>query len=192
VKGSQMKSRSLFIVFAAAVALVIVGLTINSNAQQKSASKAAAAAPPASIKTDGVFATDFTAALASAKKDKRPVFVDFYTDWCGWCKKMDQESYTDPGIQKQIKDGWVAMKINAEDDSKKGVFNGKSMSHREIAQYFRVSGYPSFLFIDKEGKPVTVLPGYFPKADFALVLKYFKDELYTKKVELDRYIEKNK
>jgi len=86
----------------------------------------------------------------------------------------------------------VAMKINAEDDSKKGVFNGKSMSHREIAQYFRVRGYPSYLFIDKEGKPVTVISNYFPKEDFALVLKYFKDELYTKKVELDRYIEKNK
>jgi thioredoxin-related protein len=186
-----MKSRALFIGFAAVV-IATAGLCLNGNTQQKTTVKAAAAQSSTPAKTDGVFASDFTAALASAKKDKRPVFIDFYTDWCGWCKKMDQESYTDPGIQKMIKEGWVAMKINAEDDSKKGVFNGKSMSHREIAQYFRVSGYPSFLFIDKEGKPVTVLPGYFPKSDFALVLKYFKDELYTKKVELDRYIEKNK
>ncbi len=187
-----MKFPALFIVFLAVLVIAIAGITINGNAQQKPASKAAAAKTITSSKTEDVFASDFTTALAAAKKDKRPVFVDFYTDWCSWCKKMDQETYTDPGIQKLIKEGWVAMKINAEDNSKKGVFNGKSMTYREIGQYFRVSGYPSFLFIDKEGKPVTVLPGYFPKTDFALVLKYFKDELYTKKVELDRYIEKNK
>ncbi len=182
-----MKLPALFIVFLAVLFLAIYGITLNSNAQQKSAAKAFPSA-----KTEDVFASDFTTALAAAKKDKRPVFVDFYTDWCGWCKTMAQETYTNPGIQKQIKEGWVALKINAEDDSKKGIFNGKTMTHREIGQYFQVRGYPSFLFIDKEGKPVTVISTYFPKEDFALVLKYFKDELYTKKVELDRYIEKNK
>jgi thioredoxin-related protein len=187
-----MKPTTLFIVFLAALVLVIVGIKINGNAQQRSTLTSAAVKTSTSAKTEDVFASDFTAALAAAKKDKRPVFVDFYTDWCSWCKKMDEETYSDPGIQKLVKEGWVAMKINAEDDSKKGVFNGKSMTYKEIGQYFQVKGYPSFLFIDKEGKPVTVLPGYFPKEDFALVLKYFKDELYTKKVQLDRYIEKNK
>lgn len=187
-----MKLPVIFTVFITGLALMFYGISKNCDAQQKTAKGVTSAKATANTKTENIFTDDFNTALATAKKEKKPVFIDFYTDWCGWCKKMDKETYTDPGIQKQIKEGWVAMKIDAEDDSKKGTFNGKSMTHREISQFFKVKGYPSFLFIDKDGKPVTVESGYFQKQDFALVLKYFKEELYTKKVVLDRYIEKNK
>jgi thioredoxin-related protein len=170
------------------LSFIFGGVSKNCDAQQKTVKASASA----KTSDDDFFTVDFNTALAKAKKENKPVFIDFYTDWCGWCKKMDKDTYTDPGIKKQIKEGWVAIKLNAEDESKKGTFNGKSMTYPEIGQYFQVRGYPSFLFIDKEGKAVTVVPGYFPKQDFALVLRYFKEELYTKKVDLKRYIEKNK
>ncbi|MFA6470934.1 MAG: thioredoxin fold domain-containing protein [Candidatus Latescibacterota bacterium] len=187
-----MKLPVVFTVFVAGLALMFYGFSNTCDGQQKNAKGTTSVKSTANTKTDGIFTDDFNTAIAIAKKEKKPVFIDFYTEWCGWCKKMDKETYTDPGIQKQIKDGWVAMKIDAENTSQKGTFDGKSMTYSEIGRYFKVSGYPSFLFIDKDGKPVTVVPGYFQKKDFSLVLKYFKEELYTKKVPLDRYIEKNK
>ena len=56
----------------------------------------------------------FENALKTAKKEHKKVIVDIYTDWCGWCKKMDREAYSDEGIKKIIKDDFIYVKLNAE------------------------------------------------------------------------------
>ena len=54
-----------------------------------------------------------------------------------------------------------------------------------------VRAFPSYLFIDKEGEPITVISSYFPKEKFKPILNYFKNELYKKNVKLTDYIESN-
>ncbi len=99
------------------------------------------------------------AAKKEAAKGKKLVMVDFYTDWCGYCKKLDKETYPDPAVVKELKANYVSVKLNAE---KEGA---------NLAKRFNVTGYPTILFLTSGGKEVTRIPGYMPPAGFAKALR---------------------
>ena len=95
-----------------------------------------------------VFSTGaFDDALARARTEKRLLLVDVYTDWCGWCKKLDREVFADGRVGEAAKD-LVAVKVNAEKGGE------------EIARRYRVRGYPTVLFLDGEGKVVERVDGF--------------------------------
>lgn len=141
--------------------------------------------PPAPV---SIWTDDWNTALAKAKKERKPVFVDFYTDWCVWCKRLDKDTYSDSGVQKQMREGWVSVKLNAEDDSRRGTYDGRTMTYPQLTRYFQISGYPALLFIDKTGKPVGIIPGYLPPKIFSRALDYYKSEMYAKKIDLETYL----
>nr|MBP7512354.1 DUF255 domain-containing protein [Bacteroidia bacterium] len=49
-----------------------------------------------------------------AQKDGKLILVDAYTDWCGWCKKMDRDTYSNPDIIKKLNKHFVVIKFNPE------------------------------------------------------------------------------
>lgn len=89
----------------------------------------------------------FDEALARARAEKRLLIVDVYTDWCGWCKKLDREVFADGRVGAAAKD-LIAVKVNAEKGGE------------EIARRYRVRGYPTILFLDGEGNVVERVDGY--------------------------------
>jgi thioredoxin-related protein len=128
----------------------------------------------------------FEEALERAKDENKRIIVDVYTDWCGWCKKMDKDTYAKEKIQKIIDKSFVLVKLDAE-GSYKIKFNGKSYSASELALHFQVTGYPTTVFLEPDGKVIeykydnyrmTNLPGYFSADDFRKILKYFRDGKY--------------
>ena len=137
----------------------------------------------------------FDDALKAAKKEHKKVIVDIYTDWCGWCNKMDREAYSNAGIKKIIDDDFIYVKLNAEGN---GVnkYNGKSYTDGELAEYFQVTGYPTTVFLDSKGKVIEFnynmyrmnnLPGYYETNEFKKVLEYIRDEKY-KNTDLSKII----
>jgi thioredoxin-related protein len=182
-----MRKPALFFAIIVLVILAAYGYRMNSStAQPKTSPKAAA------VKSDGIWTADWNAALVKAKAEKKPVFVDFYTDWCGWCKKLDQETYADAAVQKKLREEWINIKVDAEDESKRGTFDGKVMTYPQLTRSFGVRGYPALLFLDKEGKPVGMIPGFLPAKEFGRALDYYKQELYTKKIDLEKYVMEGK
>ena len=56
----------------------------------------------------------FEEAVALNKKEPRKIFIDVYTDWCGWCKKMDETTFSKPEIAKILNKDYYAVKFDAE------------------------------------------------------------------------------
>ncbi|MFC1541281.1 thioredoxin family protein [Candidatus Latescibacterota bacterium] len=132
---------------------------------------------------------DWNEGLAAAAKEGKPIIVDFYTDWCKWCKVMDAETFSNPEVMDIMTKGWIKIKINAEDGEKKGTYKEQTLEYNRLAAAFGVRAYPSYLFFDKKGQPITIVPNFWEKEKFIPILDYFTKELYTKEIDLQEYIE---
>ncbi len=128
----------------------------------------------------------FDDALKKAKSENKRVIIDVYTDWCGWCKKMDGEAYSNLDIKKILEDNFVFIKLNAE-GTEKIKYNGKEYTETDLATYFEVTGYPTTVFLEPDGKLIEFkydksnmksVPGYFKTDEFKKILEYFKDGKY--------------
>ena len=95
-------------------------------------------------------------ALEKAKKEKKIVMVDIYTDWCGWCKRLDRDTYSDKDVQAKLAKDFISVKVNPE----------KSDAGAKLAQQFGVRGFPFIGFVGADGKLVTQISGYLPAAEF--------------------------
>lgn len=93
--------------------------------------------------------------MARAKAEHKYVFVDCYTDWCGWCKVMDKETMTDEGIIATMNSKFVAVKIDME--------KGEGM---KLAAKYHISGFPTFMFFNPDGAYVYQVVGYQKKQEF--------------------------
>lgn len=119
---------------------------------------------------------------AQAKIGTRIYFVDFYTSWCGWCKKMDRDTYADPIVVKILNKYYYPVKFDAE-GSKKVIWNGRvyppATAGRNGLHSFastilgKQAGFPSAAFLRADGSLVQVVPGYFKPQEFATILWYF-------------------
>lgn len=88
---------------------------------------------------------NFDAALARAKSVNKPIMIDFYTDWCGVCKKVDSEVYTNQQVINEAQN-FVNVKINAE-------------QYTDLASRFGIHSYPTFVFVDMNGSEMGRLSG---------------------------------
>lgn len=124
---------------------------------------------------------DFEKGIELAQKEDKKVFIDVYTDWCGYCKKMDKNTFTDDKVVELLNKHFVAIKLDAE--SKKTVsYKGKEMSKREVAgKVFRVQGFPTTVYLDSDismlSKP---LSGYLSPKTARMVLTFYGKDIYKK------------
>ena len=102
----------------------------------------------------------FEEAIAANAKSPKMILVDVYTDWCGWCKKMDKDTFTDPRVVAHFKKNFYAVKLNAEDTKRSFPFMGKTFTEAEMAASMRVNSYPNFVVIEPGLQNIAQLPGY--------------------------------
>lgn len=114
---------------------------------------------------------DWDKAVAKSKKTGKILFVDYYTDWCGWCKVMDKQTFNDSIVKPIMEEDFILLKINAE----KGI-------GPKLARKYRVNVFPSFMFYSPDGKVIKKIMG-FQKPDAFLktmetVRELHKDKKY--------------
>jgi thioredoxin-related protein len=100
--------------------------------------------------------SSYDSALEKAKKEKKIVMVDIFTDWCGWCKKLDKDVYMNKDVQDKLAKSFIALKMNPE----------KNPKYAKLAQQYGTRGFPHIVFLDVEGKKFHEIGGYMPAADF--------------------------
>jgi len=115
------------------------------------------------------------------KNPEKKILIDFYTDWCGFCKKMDRTTWKDKEISNFINQYYIPVKFNAEKQSSflyKGVqyellmaSNGRKIN---LFAYKAMEGnlvYPSFVLMNKEGQIISQTKGYHTPQEVMLFLK---------------------
>ena len=132
----------------------------------------------------------FNKGLETAAKEKKSVLVDFYTDWCHWCKVMDEKTFKNKTVADKLRDRFVTVRIHAEDRNEKVVYQNKTFSNVELTQAFGIRGFPSLLFLDSAGGPITIIPGYVPPEEFIHILNYIDLKYYEKKMSYEEFKKK--
>jgi thioredoxin-related protein len=132
----------------------------------------------------------FDEGLAKAKSEKKNMIVDFYTDWCHWCKVMDEKTFNEANVSKKLKSRFIAVRLNAEDGSKTANYKGQEFTNIELTQAFGVRGFPSLAFIDPTGEVITIVPRYVPAETFSYLLEFIDTGCYKKQMKFEDYMKK--
>ena len=120
-------------------------------------------------------------------KEKKKILVDVYTDWCGWCKRMDKSTFANPVIVDYINKNYYAVKFNAEqhEDIKfrghiyKFVRSGRRGYHEFAAALTQNQlSYPTYVFLDEDINLLQVIPGYRQAKEFEYILNFFGGDYY--------------
>lgn len=175
-----------FLIIVALVALSCSEVNTDSMAQNKTKT---AKATEQSVATKN-FTLTFNEGLEQAAKENKNMIVDFYTDWCHWCKVMDEKTFSKDSVASKLNDRFITVRINAEDPKQTATFKGHTFNNIELTQAFRVTGFPSLAFISPEHEVITVMPGYIPAEQFSYILDYIDQKCWEKKMTLEEFMKR--
>ncbi|MDA3781416.1 MAG: DUF255 domain-containing protein [Bacteroidales bacterium] len=161
-----MKKQTIFIVF--------IALSIYSKAQN----------------LEEVKWYTFEEAIELNKTNPRKIFIDVYTDWCGWCKKMEKFTFTNPQISKILNKQFYAVRLNAE-TKEKIMFSGKEFINEgtndksphqlAIALLNGKMSYPSIAYLNEKNQLLTAIPGYQTPEKLEVILNFLATDAYKTK-----------
>ncbi len=137
----------------------------------------------------------FEEAVEKSKTEKRKIFIDVFTEWCGWCKVMDKNTFTDPAVANVLNEKFYPVKFDAEQTADvnfrgttfKFVPYGNKGSHQlAMALLNNQMSYPNFVFLDEDFRIVpifqgsTSVPGYRKPDEFHVILSFVGSEFFKK------------
>lgn len=104
-------------------------------------------AAPALSAQDGVWTHDYNAARQRAATEKKPIIIDFGTENCFWCKKLDATTFRDPVVMRRLAQQFIAVRIDADKEP-------------ALAKHLGISSYPTLVFAASDGRILGQHAGY--------------------------------
>ncbi len=143
----------------------------------------------------------FEEAVEASKSQSKKFFIDVYTDWCGWCKRMDKDTYTHPIIVELINEYYWPVKLDAEMKETVKVFGQEFVNefpdkrrnpHQlAIALLNGKMSYPSVVYLDEKGNMIKAIPGYQKPDGMEPILNFFAEDAHLKEgADLNTYQKK--
>ncbi len=120
-------------------------------------------------------------------EEPRKIMIDVYTDWCGWCKRMDRTTFVDPKLVEYVNKNYYAVKLDAEQQEtiivggKKYEYvpNGRR-GYNQIAKELLQGkmSYPTIVFLDEHMNMIQPLPGFREAKEMQPILEYLAENAY--------------
>jgi len=104
--------------------------------------------------------TSLPAAQKRAKAENKLIFMDVWTEWCGWCIKLQKDTFPTPEAQAALAK-MVPLSLKTQ------FKNGTPTPDNYIEKLYKVDGYPALIILDANGVEVTRQPGYLPAKPFS-------------------------
>jgi len=129
----------------------------------------------------------FAEAVEKSKTEKRKIFIDVYTDWCGWCKVMDKNTFSEAKVARILNEKFYPVKFNAEQRESvvfggttyKFVESGNSGYHElAVALLNKKMSYPTVVFLDENFGMIQPLPGYLKPEEFHPIIQFIGEDHY--------------
>ncbi len=135
---------------------------------------------------------------AAQKIKPKKVYIDVYTDWCGWCKVMDKKTFSNPNVIKYMNDNFYCVHFNSEKENhimykgKEYNINPATKTNELAEQWMRNQmSYPTSLLFDEDFTNPQPVPGYLDIPQFEMIVKYIFENKH-KTVPFDEYQKKFK
>jgi thioredoxin-related protein len=132
-------------------------------------------------------------AYAKTKIAPKKVIIDVYTGWCGWCKVMDKNTFTNASVIKYINENYYAVKLDAEStkdiriENKVYKFDETNKTNQAAIELLQGKmSYPSIVYLDEKFNMIQPLPGYMDAKAFHQVITYIGDNNH-KKEDFEKY-----
>ena len=142
--------RGLLTTAAAASLLVIVACSRDEQTVQPAIAGAVTA--HGAVEVD--WGKDLPAALERARAEGKPVLVNFYANWCVWCKRLESTTLSDNDVKTVLRDRVVPVRLDVDGDG------------RELSNKYHVDGLPTILVLDSTGREIGRIPGYMAPTGF--------------------------
>ncbi len=131
----------------------------------------------------------FEEAIVKSKTEKRKIFIDVYTDWCGWCKVMDKNTFSEPNVAKILNEDFYPVKFDAE-QTQDVVFEGntykfvpygnKGTHQLAMALLNNQMSYPTVVFLNEDFAMIQPLAGYQKAEEFHKIIQFIGEDHYKK------------
>lgn len=101
--------------------------------------------------------TDINAAFGLAQKSNKLVFADFYADWCGYCKQLDEDTFVNQNVKQKFAQSYVLVKINVDQNP-------------ELASKYQVYSLPTLIIMDSNGNVIKRQEGFVSAGELLNIL----------------------
>ena len=174
--------------FAGSVAVALVLVLVSARkpvpAAEPAASGLATAAAVVSAAPKPISWLTMEEAAAKLQQEQRPVLIDLYTTWCGWCKQMDRKTYSNKQVAQYLSDKFYTVKLDAETHN---TVNWQGKTYQFDPQY-RCNMFAVYLSHGRLEFPTTIIiapgfepqaiPGYMEPKEIEMLVKYFGEGAY--------------
>jgi thioredoxin-related protein len=130
----------------------------------------------------------FEEAVKKNIENPKPLFIDIYTEWCSWCKTMDNSTFAEAETVKYMNDNFYAVKFDAEYKDTITIHSTpfintdptNKRSFHQLAQALLKGemSYPSYVFMNEKLEWLTVVKGFMPTEKFEPILHFFGEKAY--------------